>query len=294
MSNNKFHLDLWGGEHYIDKENNVYHLKRDFGIFTNLCVMMYGIVKFTLNEHKPEGLSLNMITYDYNKDFYKDLYYVSNEEFSLSDITDNEIRDFLTYCEPNMMGLGRKKSDINFKILNKVLKKYFNLNDIVKEFIKDIEKKHNINYEKTLFIWARKTDKYLDNDVPEVDTYINLIKSFDLKDYEIIVQTDDLRVYNEFKEKGLKFKTLDEIPYAKDVNNGFHTRLCDINDEKFYEIYNMSKVYYLQRIIALVHVASKCDKIIIYPGNLRSYIPIIRGNWYNVYSFNNKNDLIDN
>jgi hypothetical protein len=193
-----------------------------------------------------------------------------------------------------MVGIGRKKSDHNYNILNRVNKKYFNINDTIINYIKEIEIANNINYDNTVFIWARKTDKDTEIPVPDAKKYIELYESLSLGDKEVILQTDDPRVIEDFQQFNFKFKVLNEIPLAKNVECGFHRKLCDVSDNAFYDMYNMTKKYYLQRILALVHVASKCNTLIVYPGNLATYIPIIRGNWDNVYSFYDNSNLIEN
>lgn len=292
MEENKYCLDLWGGSQCVDKTDGVYYFSRDCGLFSCLTVLTYGIEKFTLHGYTPKNIILNLLEYDYNADYYNDLYKISDDDFILNDIEQSEMDHQMRYCEPSMIGIGRTKSHMNFKIFKKVYDKYFNLSDTVNQFIKEIEDQHISDYSNTVLIWARKTDKDLEIPVPEVDDYIKLIDKLNLRDKDIILQTDDIRVYNEFMSQGLKCRCLDEIPFAKDTDAGFHRKLCDVTDNKFYEMYGMTKKYYLQRILALVHVASKCNTLLIYPGNLATYIPLIRGNWDNVYSFQDKNNLI--
>jgi hypothetical protein len=292
MEKDELCLDLWGGSHCVNKNDGIYNFKRENGLFSCLTVITYGIQKFTLNGYKPKNISLNLLEYDLNTDFYNDLFQLSNEEFNFDDIDENEMDINMRLCEPSMVGIGREKKHLNFKILDKVKNKYFLLSDTVKEFIKEIEIKHNIDYSNAVFVWARKTDKVDELPTPDVDNYIKIINDLNLRDRDIILQTDDITVYNEFIEKGLKFRTLNEIPYAIDNIKGFHAKLNKVTDDDFFKIYNMTKKYYLQRILALVNIASKCDTLLIYPGNLATYIPLIRGNWNNVYSFEYKNNLM--
>lgn len=292
MEGDKYHLDLWGGNHYVDKTNGTYYSSRDCGLFSCLTVLTYGIKKFTLHGYTPKNISLKLLEYDYNTDYYSDLFKIGDGDFRLDDI-DKSVMDYqMKFCEPSFIGIGRAKSHLNFNILKRIYDKYFILSDTVKEFVKEIEDKHISDYSNTVLIWARKTDKDLEILVPDVADYVKLVDKLNLRGKDIILQTDDLRVYNDFESQGLKCRTLDEIPYAKDNDNGFHRKLCNISDEEFLNDYNMTKKYYLQRILALVHVASKCDTLIIYPGNLSTYIPLIRGNWNNVYSYEDKHNLI--
>lgn len=276
-------LDLWCGEHYIRKDT--YYLNRPYGLFSNITVMMYGIISFSLRSRTPHNLSMTLIEYDYNIDFYP-LLFTIKDNFKISNIPQNEINLFTSYI-PTYLGLGMCKCNL-FNIFDSLNDSYFQINDTVKSIMEDIKTVYNIDYENTVFIWARKTDKITEISIPDVEDYIKLYKSLSI-DKRVIIQTDDPDVYDEFIEKG--YECLNYIPLSS-KNRGFHIQLRNINDDDFNKLYNITKTQYLQRLLALVNVASKCNTVIIYPGCLSTYIPIIRGNWNNVYSFKNKNELI--
>jgi hypothetical protein len=84
---------------------------------------------------------------------------------------------------------------------------------------------------------------------------------------------------------------INELPFSDD-SKGFHVNLNSVSDDIFYNKYKMTKVKYLQKLLSLVIIASKCKHVIIYPGNLATVIPIIRGNFDNVYSFFDTENLI--
>jgi hypothetical protein len=241
----------------------------------------------------PKTISLRLNEYKHNYDFYYDLFKQNDINLNFDDIDENEMFNFFRYCEPNSLGLGRKKSDVNFNILNRILTKYFTFSDICTQMIDNIITKHNINLNNTVFIWARKTDKVLETDIPTPRTYIDILKENDLINKEIILQTDDISVLNEFKSLGLNFRTLDEIPYSQ-TNNGFHVRMStSYDDEQFYNEYNMSKVEYLQKLLSISKIASMCQYSIVYPGCLSTLIPIFKNNFNNQFSFKNNTLLIE-
>jgi hypothetical protein len=123
----KVTLDLWGGNHIFDTENKRYDLDRDCGLFSNVTVQLYGLVKFGLMGHIAESLSMKLIEYKTDYDFYPHLFKMGGEEIDYSKFTEYEIGHFMKYCEPNRIGIGRRKQDINFNIINSVLDRYFNL-----------------------------------------------------------------------------------------------------------------------------------------------------------------------
>lgn len=294
LEDNRLYFNLWSGTHYLSKNDNIYHIERDCGLFSNLTILIYGILKSTLNGYKPDGIKLKLLEYDLERDFYHDIFEDNPEyNFTLDDIDKDEMDFLMTYCLPNMLGIGGFKRHHNFKILNKVLNKFYKINNVVKNYVEEIETRHQINHDKTVFIWARKTDKVKEIQTPDVDEYIRLFESLKLDGYDVIVQTDDVQVYSEFISKGFKFKNLDEIPFAKNDEYGFHGKLAYKTDSEFLEMYSLSKVEYLQKLYALTIVASKSAVAILYPGCLCTYIPVIRGSWYNVYSYKDKFNLIE-
>ena len=283
-------LDLWGGTHEYNKLDNTYYLNRHAGLFSNLCVCSYGILTYVNMGLTPENISLKLTEYDDTLNFYTELFKLNNEKFDLSDISDEVLQRTLRYQEPSHLGLGREKHHINFDIISRVIKKYFSLSDNTKKVYDSILEKYNIDFENTIFIWARKTDKVVENQVPSVDTYLKIIYDNNLENKKIILQTDDITVFNEFKSK-ISINILDELPFSDDLN-GFHVKLNLVSDTTFYTKYNMSKVEYLQRFLSLVIIASKCQHVILYPGNLSMVVPMIRGNFDNVYSFFDNENLI--
>jgi hypothetical protein len=281
----RYSLDLWGGFHVFDNETQTYTIRRDCGLFSNITIMTYGIFKFYNNGYKPKNLKMYLTEYDTDIDFYDHLFIKSTSDYNFNNFSQDDIEHFLKFCEPNFLGIGRRKSDINFNILNIINKKFFNPSKYVQDIIYNIVKQNNINYKNTVFIWARKTDKINEVSIPTVDTYINTLKSLNINNMNVIVQSDDISVYEEFNFNKFEYINLNILPLSNNNNLGFHNNLCRMTDREYLELYKHTKIEYLQRLLALIHIASKCEIIILYPGNLTTYIPIIRQNWENVYSF---------
>ena len=280
----KVTLDLWGGNHIFDTENKRYDLDRDCGLFSNVTVQLYGLVKFGLMGHIAESLSMKLIEYETDYDFYPHLFKMGGDEVDYTKFTEYEIGHFMKYCEPNRLGIGRRKQDINFNIINSVLDRYYNLSDECEKMLNDMIEKHDLDFENTTFIWARKTDKISESDIPTADDYFRVLKENNLLDKKIILQTDDVTVLDDFNNLGVNFTTLNELPYSP-TNDGFHIRLHRISDFIFRRTFGISKVEYLQRLLCLVKLASRFKNVLIYPGNLTTVIPIFRGNFNNTYSF---------
>jgi hypothetical protein len=259
-----------GGEHYYDTENKTYTIKRKCGLFSNISVSVYGIVKLFSIGMIVDVLVLKLDEYELNFDFYPYLYKNSGKELLLNEVPYDEILSFLENCKPSTSGLGA--NDLNFNILDKIYKKFFTLNHQVLKMKHDIILKNHINFKKTVFIWARKTDKQIECTLPDVNDYIELIKKYNLTKKEIILQTDDDHVYDEFmsyKHK-LNIRILNEIQSG---NKAFHIDLYKVDNSEFQKKYGYNKIEYLQKLICLAEIAAKSRYYIIYPGNLNFYIP---------------------
>jgi hypothetical protein len=291
MDDRYYKLDLLGDEHLFDKKEKIYTLKRHYGLFSNLNVMTYGILKFYKHGYKSKNLKIYLVEYDDTIDFYDNLFSKSDNDYYLDNISSYEINNHLEICYPNHLGVGFRKEDINFKIFNIINDKFFKPNNKVKNIIRNIEEKNNINYDNSVFIWARKTDKVTETNIPNANDYIKILNGLQLKNMDIIIQSDDKSVYDEFNTENFIYKNLNELPLSEDSNIAFYTNLNRLTNDEYYNLYGHSKIEYLQKTLALVHIASKCNTVIIYPGNLATYIPIIRGNWNNVYSFKNDKEL---
>lgn len=284
-------LELWGGTHYYRLSDETYYLTRHAGLYSNLTVCLHGILKFINLGLTPKNISLVLTEYDNTYNFYNDLFVINDDNLDLSDITQEEIDYCLRYSEPSPLGLGRQKSHVVFKILERLIKKYYTLSENTKTIHQNILNKYNIDFDNTVFIWARKTDKPVETSVPTVDRYIEILKEKGISDYKIIVQTDDIGVFEEFKSK-LQFDYLSELPFS-DPSKGFHVDLNFMSDDTFQTNYDMTKTEYLQRLISLVIIASKCKYSIIYPGNLATVIPLVKGNFENIFSFKDSKNLME-
>lgn len=215
MDDNNYCLDFCGGFHCFNRLDETYYISRLYGLFSNLNVLTYGIIRFMLEGYTPKNISLKLLEYDSNTNYFNHLFKISNIDFELNDIDKSIINSQLNYFEPTILGIGTTKLDLNFNFLKRIYDKYFVLSDDVSQYVKDIENKHIKDYSNTVLIWARKTDKTKEVKLPDANDYINLINNLNLDRKDIILQTDDLDVYNDFSSQGLKFRVLNELPYSR-------------------------------------------------------------------------------
>jgi len=285
--NNIINLELWGGSHQFDINQKLFKLNRQYGLFSNITVAIYGIAKIKTLGYDVDIINFYLAEYAADYDFYHDLFILSHDNL----LTLEEADELINTIQPTSHGLTRgwnmffkedldKVRDITYKIYTK----YFSPNSDVLFQYKNIIEKNNINFQKTAFIWARKTDKINEIKIPSAYEYYEPIKNNDTIDC-ILVQTDDITVVNEFISiKDSRIKILNDIPLS-DGQSGFHERLYSITNELFIEKYNISKICYLQKIFAMVNIASECEYVVCYPGNLTTMIPLIRKSFHNCILF---------
>lgn len=293
INNNTFSISLWGGNNYFNKLTNTLNIDRDCGLFSNITITMYGILRLLSDGYKVNNINFIINEYINNIDLYNILFYKNSDSESLdiSSFSQIELNNCLKYGEPNSLGLGRTTKDYNISIYNTIYKYYFNFNNI-SHIINDILHKYNIDYNKSILIWARKTDKILESSIPDLKTYIDLLISQNLYDqYNIYLQTDDIDIINESKNYQ-KIIILNQLPFSN-TSKGFHNKLNLISDDIFLQTYNMDKILYLKTLLALTVIASKCKYCVLYPGNLTTFIPIIKNTFDNCFSFKNSHDLLE-
>jgi hypothetical protein len=284
-------LDLWGGLHNYNLDNKTYSVKRLYGLYSNITVSLYGIAKLSFMGYEVKELSLILEEYDVYKNFYNSLFKKQDSPLNFENITQEEKDFFLRYCEPNKLGIGRERKDLNFNILSKFYQKFYQPSDDCVLKKEKIIKDKNLNLNETIFVWARKTDKVYETSIPTIDTYLKLLKTFDLSGKKIVIQTDDYSVLEEFKKTDLDFTTLDVLPYSY-TNDSFHSNLHSVTDENFYKKYKQTKEEYLQYLLALVLIMSECKFSVSYPGNLTTVVPIIKGSFEGHFGFIDDNTLI--
>jgi hypothetical protein len=151
-------------------------------------------------------------------------------------------------------------------------------------------KSNNIDLDNTIFVWARSTDKFGESRLPGVFAYLSVIRSIEPPDKEVLVQTDDIRVFTEFNNCKIKIKTIPEIPISGKLR-GFHNEMNEMSDDKFKTLYNITKHEYFLQMYCLSLIAKNAYKTILYPGNPTTYIPMLKGSFDNCYLFKDDNHL---
>ena len=284
---NFYDWPCWGGTHRYYKNEKKYYCNRDSGIFSNLTVMCYAIAFLELDNKPVNELEAVFSEYISSENIYSKIFKKNSDlilDFNL--IQDKEA---FKLVPPSYWGIGYKPQDVNFEFYNSVIKKFFMPSDETLKIKNNLLTNNNINSEKSVFLWCRLTDKHRETVAPPVSRYMSIIEN-NFKDYEIIIQTDDMNVQNEIKKYNYNFKFLKEIPID---NSGsfygcFHSKMHSVDEADFYSKYKMSKIDYIRHMYAVALIASESKSFICYPGNPVTYVPMLKGSTDNTFLFKNQ------
>jgi len=273
-----------------NQETKSYQFKRDAGLYANLVWVIRKIALLELNGYKVE--SVELILDEYNGEEAFDLFFEKNDnQIDYSNISDKDKSYFEQYLITSAFGLGIDDvKHLNFNITNQVIDKFFTPKESIISYYNNLMSSNNIDINNTVFVWARSTDKASESRIPDTSAYIGILNTLNLEGKEILIQTDDYRVLNDFKNSNFKFKTISQIPMSNNLV-GFHNELKDIRDDKFISTYNITKQEYLIQMYCLSLIGRDSYKTILYPGNPTTYIPIIKKSFDNCYLFKDNAQL---
>ena len=298
-------FSLWGGDNSFDISSETLTINRVYGLYSNITVTIYGICMLKSMGYDVKKIKFYLSEYENNHDFYNDFFIT--KDISGEIISTDEANAVLRDLVPTTYGLSSKNNrqpqekDIanNIHALYKIYHYFFEHNNIIATEIDDIIKNNNISLDNTAFIWARKTDKPHENQVPYASSYMRELNKY--TDFNtILLQTDDTSVVSEFMElQDSRIKYLKEIPYSNSSDlvldkytRGFHNNLNSVSIDSFTNSYGMSKIEYLRKFLALTYIASKSQYLVCYPGNGTTIIPILRQGFNNCILFFNNTTII--
>jgi hypothetical protein len=287
-------LNFWGGEQTYNKKTKTYKMLRSSGIFSNMTVAIYAIFVLTISGYPVEKVEFIMIDYFRDRDIYDLVFEPKVGLLDLSQMSEQELNHFLQRNHPNNLGLnfihGTSKNNFNFQITNKIIERYFTLNNTVISKYESLLKEKNIEKNKYIFIWARKTDKVYEIKVPSCKEYLNRIEPFLTDNTKVILQTDDRTMIEDFDNSNFNYITFGKNPVAK--GESFHQRISLTDDKDFIEDYGMTKDEYFIYMFCVLLAAKDSSLSVIYPGNPSTIVPIYKGTFDDCILYINEKDII--
>jgi hypothetical protein len=167
---------------------------------------------------------------------------------------------------------------LEYKKLDKkiipIVKKYFSPSKKIVETIEKIKENYNIDYDNTVAVYYRGTDKITETRNASYEDYYNRIISF--QDKTIIIQSDTTSFIDFIKSKNIKNVVIINECGTSNLNKGLHYEKC--HRENFIEMINLFSIFL---------IISKCKHIICGSSNCSLWMMLYRENAINVQQYLN-------
>lgn len=237
------------------------------GIFSCSSVRLHKIINyFNSKKNLPKKVDSSLQYSLYKEDKNKDITFDYFENYDENDIEIKYTNKVLYHHNYQF----KDYKTIDFEILFPFIQKYFNPSIIVKNLIKELENKYNIDYDNTCVLFLRGNDKVTEHPVPSYDKYIKHGLELD-NNIKFLVQSDE----TEFIDTMLK--TFKNSFYFKDeirhINKKMSTVVYSFKDNHY-----KFSLYY----VAITYIMSKCKYVICSTGNCSIWIALFRGNSKNI------------
>lgn len=173
-----------------------------------------------------------------------------------------------------------------------IINRYFSPSDKIVNIIGYLKNKYCINFEKTISIFYRGTDKFTEISIASPKEYAQVAKNILDKnpDFRVLIQTDQKQALeyflNEFGNKAFYFeeipttsKTGEDTIQMQDVSNRW---MNYFNDESLI----IDPIALSQNLDAAIRIISQTKYPILHTGNGALFSILYRGNCSNVFQFN--------
>jgi hypothetical protein len=243
------------------------------GFFSSCSVKLTQIVDFiNLNKKLPDVVDSSELFEFYKNDKIKD---ISLEYFeNYNNITDIYISHPIHYNHTNQF---TNYSNLHYEYIIPLIKKYFSPSVKINEIIGNIEKKYNFEYDNTVAVYYRGTDKIIETQLASFDEFYKQIIEITNKNknIKILIQTDTAQFIDYINSKNLENIIIINENKTSYKNIGIH------NEEKNENYYQM--FYFLSTVV----IISKCKYIICSSGNCSIWMMLYRGNGKNIIQYLN-------
>ena len=240
------------------------------GFFSCCSVKLTKIIDFiNSNKKLPDNVDSSEQFLWYKNDKNKDITFDYFENYN--NVTDVNIIYSINYHWDYQY---KNYSDLDYKCITPLIKKYFSPSVEINELINNIEKKYNLIYENICVLFYRGNDKNKETTKCSYDEYLNYVNQLLKKNLKLVflVQSDETEfiefITNKFPNNSFYFN--DEIRHMNKCNDTVDNKMSSQN-------YEFSKKY-----LAITIIMSKCKYIICGSGNCDQWIMLYRGNNENV------------
>jgi len=164
------------------------------------------------------------------------------------------------------------------------IKKYFTPSKYICEISKNFEKENQIDFQKTIVVYYRGTDKVSETGIGTYEDFIKKSKKIlnENPNHNFLLQTDEIEFLKMFYEIFPNTFHNKKLPHGNKNHQVCVDRMLKGSD----------KFEFASNFFATILVMAKCKNIITYSGNASSWIHLYRGNSDNMYQFLNNKFLI--
>ena len=245
--------------------------RHNSGFFSCCSVKLYHIVNF-INEHSkiPDRVDSSGQFGKYKKD-NADITYEYFEHYD--NIMDITIQNSIDYHHEYQY---LDYSNLDYNKIIPVVKKYFSPSKQILHNIEAIKQKYHIDYDNTIAVYYRGTDKFSETKIADFDSFYNKIKEIsDLyQNKQIIIQTDTAQFVDYINAKNLKNIIIFNENSTSYSNRGIHHEKN--SKENGLDMINLFSIFL---------ILSKCKYIICGSGNCSIWIMFYRENSKNVHQY---------
>ena len=252
------------------------------GFFSCCSVKLSKIIKYINSNNKLPTLVDSSKLFDFYKGKNKniDITYDYFEHYSkLEDITfENDISFSITDQYKNFY-------HIDYNKISPILRKYFTPSKKIIDNMERIKNLYNIDYENSIAVYYRGTDKKNETKMVCFNEYLKIIKKLRRIDSnrKIIVQTDTAQFLDYIQDNNIK-----NVIVIKENKISYHKNGIHKEKNNYYENYN--DIFHL---FSTFLILSKCKYIICGPSNCSLWMMLYRGNNTNVCQKFNKEWIIN-
>ena len=161
--------------------------------------------------------------------------------------------------------------------LKPIIEKYFTPSKKVNTTVEQLVKKYNIDYENTIAVYYRGTDKYKETKIAPFESFYNKIKEITEinPELKILIQTDTTQFIDYIKEKKMDSIIIEENTTSSS-KKGIHNEKS--SEQNYNDMFNLLSTFI---------IISKCKYFVCSSGNCSIWMVLYRGNANNVYQYCN-------
>ena len=259
----------------------VYMIKitHNAGFFSCCSVKLNCIVDFiNSNKSLPDIVDSSEQFRLYKKDKNIDITFDYFENYNM--ITDVNIIHPIDYHNGHQM---KNYSDLDYKSIGPLVKKYFSPSVEINEIVNNIENKYNIVHDNTIAVYYRGTDKYRETKLATFDEfYKQIIQIVNINtNIKILLQSDSAGFIDYINDKNLKNIVIINENKSSYTNTGIHNEQS--HNTNYYDMLNfLSTIIILSKCKYIICTSGNCSIwIMFYRGNNKNVIQYLEGTWYN-------------